>query len=151
VSETSGGAVFKSIYEVSKLLKREFEEQSRAHGLSLPQWRVIHQLAQVDGVSQVSLAASIDVTPMTMSGIIERLEARGLVERVADPGDSRAKLVRSTAQSRAMAAEGFAIRNVILENALAGFSDAERIALRELLQRVQSNLSAQSAETKESA
>jgi len=151
MTQTTVHAVAKALHEASRLLKRRFEDRARDSNLTLPQWRAIHQLAQTDGISQVALAGLIEVTPMTLSGILDRLEARGLVERIADPGDSRAKLVRSTPQSRALADTGRSIRDQILEEALTGMSEAERSQLAGLLEKITGNLTAHEAASKESA
>src|SRR4051812_47204216 len=79
------------VHEVARLFRRRFEDEARAHGVTLPQWRALVEIYKNDGVSQVSLAGSVDTDPMTMSGILDRLEKRGLIERYADPNDSRAK------------------------------------------------------------
>src|SRR3569623_3411 len=93
------------IHDVARLLKRHFDAESQRHDLTLPQWRVIAQLSHADGVSQVALAGLIETDPMTVSGVVERLATKGLVIRVADPDDSRAKIVKITDKARAMVSE----------------------------------------------
>ena len=58
-----------------------------------------------DRVSQVSLASLCETDPMTISGVVERLEAKGLIQREADPDDSRAKIVFITDKARALVNE----------------------------------------------
>ena len=82
------------IHEVARLLKRRFEEEAKAHGITLPQWRALAQIALKDNITQRSLADAIDADQMTVSGILDRLEKRGLIDRFPDPKDSRAKLAR---------------------------------------------------------
>ena len=88
------------IHEVARIMKRRFEEQARAHGLTLPQWRAMAEIYKQDGISQVALAGCIDTDPMTLSGVLDRLDKRGLIERYTDPNDSRAKLARLTPERR---------------------------------------------------
>ena len=85
------------VHEVARLFRRRFEEEARVHGITLPQWRALAEIYKNQGISQVALAGCIDSDPMTLSGILVRLEKRGLVERYPDPNDSRAKLARLTA------------------------------------------------------
>ncbi|WP_119309055.1 MarR family winged helix-turn-helix transcriptional regulator [Cohaesibacter haloalkalitolerans] len=82
------------LFDVSRQFRKRYEEQSKNIGLTLQQSRVIGYLFHhPDGLSQATLAAAVDSDPMTISGILDRLEKRGLVQRVQDPSDSRAKLV----------------------------------------------------------
>src|SRR5215467_11928088 len=90
------GSIGFLVHEVARLMKRRFEDEARVHGVTLPQWRALAEIAQSGGISQVALASCIDTDPMTLSGILDRLEKRGLIERYADPNDSRAKLARMT-------------------------------------------------------
>ena len=50
------------IHEVGRLMKRRFEEEARVHGITLPQWRVLAQVALNEGITQVALAAATDTT-----------------------------------------------------------------------------------------
>ncbi|SNY90721.1 DNA-binding transcriptional regulator, MarR family [Cohaesibacter sp. ES.047] len=87
------------IFEVSKLIRRQFEEEAKSLGLTLQQSRVMGFLQRHPaGQSQSSIAREIDSDPMTLSGILDRLEKRDLVERSPDPQDSRAKLVTLTSE-----------------------------------------------------
>ena len=95
---TGLGSVGFLVHEVARLLKRRFEDEARIHGVTLPQWRALAEISNSEGISQVSLANAVDTDPMTMSGILDRLEKRGLIERFVDPNDSRAKLARMTAE-----------------------------------------------------
>jgi MarR family transcriptional regulator for hemolysin len=137
------------INDVARQLRRRFDDQAKAHGLTLPQWRTLAQLYHTEGVSQVALAACTETNPMTMSGILDRLEARGLVERIADPNDSRAKLAQTTAKARALVEEMRAVGTQVYDEALTGVSLADREVLLSALSQISSNLSEQSAMRKE--
>src|SRR3569623_2369527 len=84
------------VHEVARLFRRRFEDEARTHNVTLPQWRALIEIFKNEGISQVSLAGCIDTDPMTLSGILDRHEKRGLVERYPDPNDSLAKLARLT-------------------------------------------------------
>src|SRR4051812_7007005 len=86
------------VHEVARLYRRRFEEEARAHGITLPQWRALAEIHRQEGISQVTLAGCIDTDPMTVSGILDRLEKRALIERFSDPNDSRARLARLTSE-----------------------------------------------------
>jgi MarR family transcriptional regulator, transcriptional regulator for hemolysin len=137
------------IHDVARLTKRRFEETARRHGLTLPQWRVIRQLRKMGSLSQATLAAQIDSDPMTVSRMAERLEAAGLVQRIADPEDSRAKLVRLTPAAEAMYDDMRQVGLSVYEEALHGVSTSDRAALRRGLKKMTDNLGAERAEKKE--
>ena len=93
------------VHDLARLLRRRFDAAAQHYGLTLPQWRVIGRLSLHDGISQVALAGLTDTDPMTVSGLVERLEGKGLVIRVTDPSDSRAKIVKITDKATAMVTE----------------------------------------------
>ena len=139
------------VHEVARLFKRRFDEEARVHGLTLPQWRAMIEILRNEAITQVALASCIDTDPMTVSGILDRLEKRGLIERCTDPNDSRAKRSRLTESGQELVDTARNVGRAMYENALAGVSDAERAATMSALQRIRDNLTAMSAEQKELA
>ncbi|GLQ08665.1 MarR family transcriptional regulator [Devosia yakushimensis] len=128
------------VHEVARLFRRRFEEEARAHGLTLAQWRTLGAIHWKEAVTQVELAGYIDADPMTVSGILDRLEKRGLIERYAHPEDSRAKLSRLTAEGMELVGEARHVGFELYQNALAGLSEAERDTLISGLTRMRDNL-----------
>ena len=139
------------VSEVAKLMKRRFEEEARVHGITLPQWRALAELSMNNGMSQVELAGCIDTDPMTLSGILDRLEKRGLIERSPDPNDSRAKRSVATPTGKRLVADVRRVGFALYEHALHGLSSAERKQLVDVLGRMRDNLLAMNAEQKEFA
>lgn len=137
------------VHEVARLLRRRFEEEARGFGITLPQWRTLAEITRNEGIAQVSLAHHADTDPMTMSGILDRLEKRGLIERYPDPADSRAKLARITPAGRELVAEAKRIGLALYEEALHGVSDQEQRQIADTLGRIRDNLNAPRAEQKE--
>jgi DNA-binding MarR family transcriptional regulator len=129
------------IHDLARLFRRQFDAEAHRHGLTMPQWRVLAQLSIDDGLSQVALAGRIETDPMTVSGLIERLEAKGLVVRVADPTDSRAKIVLITDRARAMVAKMKKLAENLYAVAFEGISEAERENALKVLQQMSANLS----------
>lgn len=129
------------IHEVSKVFRRRFEEVAKQHELTLPQWRVLAELARQGGLSQVRLATAVDTDPMTMSGIVDRLDKRGLVDRQPDPADSRAKIVRLTDDGEALFKTAKALGTELSNSAVEGMSDTELKAVADGLVRIRNNLS----------
>jgi DNA-binding MarR family transcriptional regulator len=128
------------VHEVARLFRRRFEDEARIHGVTLPQWRALAEIYKNDGISQVSLAGCIDTDPMTLSGILDRLEKRGLVERYTDPNDSRAKLARLTDDGTNLVRTAKNVGRELYENALVGLSDKDRGAVVSGLKCIRDNL-----------
>jgi DNA-binding MarR family transcriptional regulator len=139
------------VNEVGKLFKRRFEEAARAHGVTLPQWRTLAEISRNEGTSQAALAAAVDSDPMTMSGVLDRLEKRGLIERFADPHDSRAKAARITPAGRELMGAARELGLDIYRQSIEGVDPAEQKRLTAALTQIRDNLNAMSAEHKETA
>jgi DNA-binding MarR family transcriptional regulator len=137
------------IHEVARLIKRRFEDEAKAHGITLAQWRALGQVATNDCITQREIADSMDADPMTVSGILDRLEKRGLIERYPDPSDSRAKLARLTPAGEELFQTARKVGLAMYENAIAGLSASERQALQTGLEKMRANLSGQPAELEE--
>jgi len=137
--------------EIARLFRRRFEDEARVHGLTLPQWRVLSELHRQDGISQVALAATVDTEPMTLSGILDRLEKRGIISRFSDPSDSRAKLARLTSEGRELFTTTKAMGRELYADAIKGLSPEELGVIATGLSRIRDNLNHMTAEQKESA
>ena len=137
------------IHEVARLMKRRFEEEARAHGITLPQWRVLAQVGINEGISQVALAAATDADPMTISGVLDRLEKRGLIHRYPHPTDSRATLARLTTEGEEIFTTARKVGLSMYEAALEGVTSDERQTVITALSKMRENLSGQTADLEE--
>lgn len=142
MTEARPSNTFYVVHDLARFLRRYFAEVAREHGLTLTQWRALGALAHDDGLSQSALAARIDSDPMTLSTMIERLEARGLVRREADPEDSRAKIVWLTEQAHGLVGDMRALAEKAQAKAFAGISSSERETAIRVLARMRDNLEA---------
>ncbi|HTJ56443.1 MAG TPA: MarR family transcriptional regulator [Devosiaceae bacterium] len=129
------------IHDVARQLRRRFDTEAQRHDLTLPQWRVISQLSQADGLSQVTLAGLTETDPMTLSGVVERLEAKGLVQRVPAPNDNRAKIVMITDKALALVSEMKLLVTELYEEAFVGVSETDRATTLRVLNQMSANLS----------
>lgn len=128
------------VQEVARLFRRRFEDEARIHGVTLPQWRALAEIHRQEGISQVLLAGCIDTDPMTLSGILDRLEKRGLIERFGDPNDSRAKLARLSPAGNELVTTARDVGRELYENALDGLTESQREALTAGLLHIRDNL-----------
>lgn len=88
------------IHDVSRLRRVLFDRRLKPLGATRSQWWVLAFLSRDDGMTQTRLAEELDMGKVGLGGLIDRLEAAGLVERRAEPGDRRAKRVFMTREGR---------------------------------------------------
>ena len=134
------------ISDVSRLMRRGFDARARGIGVTRPQWQVLTTLARNEGVNQGRLAELLDVEPITVCRMLDRLQEGDLVERRADPADRRSWRLFLTVKARDLLAELRPLAEAMLDEALDGLSEDERIVLRAMLERMRANLSGRPAE-----
>lgn len=120
----------------AKLFDRMFEH----HGLTSSQSAVINVLGRENGLTQSELALRLDIGAVAAGGLVERLEARGLVSRRVDPNDRRANRVYLTHESLSLLDAMNQTINAIDSIAYGGLSAAEVETLEAMLVRVRGNL-----------
>lgn len=129
------------IADVSHLMRRAFDERARGIGLSRPQWRVLTMLRRHEGINQGGLAELVEVEPITLCRMVDRLQEANLVERRADPADRRAWRLHLTDKARAILEEMRPMAFGLFEDAMSGLESAERADLFRMLERIRNNLS----------
>jgi DNA-binding MarR family transcriptional regulator len=75
--------------DVARLLRVDADKRARLHGMTRAQWAILIWLERQPGISQKELSELLEVEPITVARLIDRLEARGMVERRPDPRDRR--------------------------------------------------------------
>ncbi|MFD7463006.1 MULTISPECIES: MarR family winged helix-turn-helix transcriptional regulator [unclassified Streptomyces] len=112
----------------------EFEEAAAGHALTGAQAKLL-SLLSLDPLPMRKLAHKLRCEPSNVTGIVDRLEARGLVERRPDPADRRVKVAAATDEGRRVARS---LRESLhfAREPLAALSEEERLALRDLLRRM---------------
>ncbi|MEV0317736.1 MarR family winged helix-turn-helix transcriptional regulator [Streptomyces sp. NPDC050658] len=112
----------------------EYEEAAGKHALTGAQARVLGLLS-LDPMPMRRIAQKLKCEPSNITGIVDRLEARGLVERRPDPADRRVKLAAPTEEGRKVARS---LRDSLdfAREPLAELSHDERVALRGMLRRM---------------
>lgn len=125
------------MYEVLRLLRRNLNRRMR---LTQAQWRALAFLSRNEGINQIGLADLLEVRPITMARLIDRLEADGWVERRPDPVDRRAVCLYLTPKAGPLLEEMYVLANQSREQALAGLSAADRKQLIELMSTMKTNL-----------
>jgi MarR family transcriptional regulator, transcriptional regulator for hemolysin len=77
------------LHDVARLMRVEADKRARQHGMTRAQWAILIWLERQPGISQKELSEILEVEPITVARLIDRLEARGMVERRPDPRDRR--------------------------------------------------------------
>ncbi len=127
--------------DTSRLLRRRFEQRAKGYNITSAQWRAMAQLSRHDGLTQVALAHLLEIEPMSVCRLIDRMEAGDFVKRLPDPADKRAKLVYLTEKSRALLDVMRVVAMDVYEDAFEGFDEEERSGLVNALNRINENLS----------
>jgi DNA-binding MarR family transcriptional regulator len=129
------------IGDLSRLLRREFDVRASTIGVTRPQWRMLTTLLRNEGANQGRLAELLDVEPITLCRMVDRLAEAGFVERRPDPCDRRAWRIFLTESSRPILDELRSLAANLFEEALAGLTGRDRDMLASFLDRIHSNLS----------
>lgn len=127
--------------DISRLMRRAFDARARAIGVTRAQWQVLTVLKRHEGVNQGGLAELLDVEPITVCRMVDRLQDAGLVERRADASDRRSWLLFLTPKARDLLEELRPLGESLIEEALDGIDAKERERLNTLLLAVRQNLS----------
>jgi DNA-binding MarR family transcriptional regulator len=77
------------LHEVARLLRKRFEQRAKNLGLTRSQWQVVAYISKSEGIHQAGLAELLEVEPITLTRILDKLSERGMVERRQHPTDRR--------------------------------------------------------------
>jgi MarR family transcriptional regulator, transcriptional regulator for hemolysin len=133
------------LHDVARMLRTRFDQLARASGMTRAQWIILARLDRQPGMSQNELAGICEVEPITVGRLVDRLEARGLVERRADPSDRRVRRLHLLPAAKPFLEEIVGTRHFMTEKAVAGLSNSERERLIDSLLHIKNNLTAEGA------
>lgn len=133
------------LHDVARLLRKRFEQNARDLGLTRAQWQVLAHLARNEGIHQGGLAEILELEPISLGRILDRLQAAGLAERRPHPKDRRVWLLYLRPKAHPVLEKMRAIGAETRAEALAGVPEAEREQLIHILTTMKENLIAASA------
>lgn len=122
----------------SRFMKTAFND--RVSGLTQAQWGALAHLSRHQGLNQVGLADLLEVQPITVARLIDKLVALGVVERRPDPNDRRAQQLFLTAKAQPLLDQLWEAGDEILDEAYDGFTAEERASFIDMLVRMRGNL-----------
>ena len=127
------------IGETAHSLRKAFDRLAVGLGVTRAQWKVLFKLTRKPGLRQVELADMLDLEPITLCRIVDRLEEAGLVERTRDPEDRRAWKLHVTAQAQPLVDKLQAVGAELVGHAFSGIDPEEIEITRKVLARVREN------------
>ena len=128
------------LHDVARLLRKRFERQAGKLNLTRSQWQVLAYVAYNPGIQQGALADILEVQPITLGRILDKLQADGLVERRHHATDRRIWLLRTTEAAQPVLEKMTQIGQASRADALAGIPEPERDRLMALLSKMRINL-----------
>ncbi|HXH71247.1 MAG TPA: MarR family transcriptional regulator, partial [Mariprofundaceae bacterium] len=128
------------IHDVARLMRRRFDRQAQSLGLTRAQWSVLFHLHRNEGSTQACIAQRMDIQPITLARLIDRLEADGWVERRAHPNDRRAKCLYLTEKVEPILEQMQAISSQVRAEAVAAMEPVDVERLLDMLEIIKGNL-----------
>jgi MarR family transcriptional regulator, transcriptional regulator for hemolysin len=128
------------VNDVTRLLRKLFDRRAVRFGLTRAQWRALKRISHSEGMSQAELAEQLELEPIAIGRVIDRLENAGFVERRADPTDRRAWRLHLTARAHGVVGDMDKISLQLFREAQKGISAAQMKALMSTLGAMKQNL-----------
>ena len=129
--------------ESSRLLRNYIDHQAKERGTTRAQWIVLFRLRQQEGLSQVDLADVLELQPISLVRLLDRLVEHGLLERRHDPKDRRANRLFLTAKGRRLVDDLDGLADAIAIDVLGDVPDnaveATLATLREIKERIKTS------------
>src|SRR5437588_11013988 len=138
------------IGETAHALRKAFDRLAVGLGVTRAQWKVLFKLTRMPGLRQVELADMLDLEPITLCRIIDRLEEAGLVERSRDPEDRRAWRLHVTAEAQPLVPQLQSVGDQLVDQAFAGIDPKDIEVTRQVLARIRDNAGRTAATAKAS-
>lgn len=112
------------LVESSRLLRNYIDHRAKGRGTTRAQWIVLFRLRQQEGLSQVDLAEVLELQPISLVRLLDRLVEHGLLERRQDPRDRRANRLFLTASGRQLVDDLDSLRDGIATDVLQEIPDS---------------------------
>ena len=128
--------------DLARSLRTEADRRARLHGMTRAQWIILKHLEQTPGLSQRELAEILEVEPITVGRLVDRLESRALVERKPDPDDRRVWRLHLRPAGLPLLETLNIQRDSILETVSHGVDPAALIQVCDVLNQMKTNMTA---------
>jgi MarR family transcriptional regulator for hemolysin len=137
------GADFLSVlFETQRMLRQLADKEARQYGLTRSQWAVLAKLERTEGQKQAELADAMEMAPISLTRLIDKLCDSGLIERRSDSTDRRINRLYLTDASRPLLAKLAVLRADLIQQALGDLSAGEIDHLVDRLEAIKNNIRA---------
>jgi MarR family transcriptional regulator for hemolysin len=131
------------IGDVTRLYRREFDRRAAPLGLTRVQWRALRRLSRFEGMTQVKLAEDLELAPIAVGRVLDRLEKSGFIERRADPTDRRCWRLHLAPGSAKVMAGVDQVAQELREEVFADFPMSDLEAAERVLSALKTRLGGQ--------
>jgi MarR family transcriptional regulator for hemolysin len=129
-----------AVHDLARAIRLYADQKASRFGMTRAQWAVLAKVERTEGLKQTELAELMDLQPITLTRLIDRLCDNGLIERRADAEDRRVKRLHLTPAAAPVLKQLHALRSEITDAALQGFSAAEVTKLASQLESIRDNV-----------
>jgi DNA-binding MarR family transcriptional regulator len=133
--------ILTTIVTLARMIRTAADKRARAHGMTRAQWQILVHLERTPGMLQKELAEILEVEPITVARLVDRLEGRGMVERRGNPADRRCWHLHLTSQSRPLLSEIDAQLNDLASIVCGGLDGARKGAMAKTLHQMRDVIS----------
>ena len=140
MAKTGDAAFGYLLNDVTLLLRKHFDRRAVKFGLTRVQWRAVKMVYHRPGLRQAELAEYLEMEPIAVGRVIDRLQTAGFVERCADPKDRRVWRLHTTPQAAGVVADMEQIAHQLRRDATNGIGAAELQQALAVITRIKSNL-----------
>lgn len=130
------------LHDVTCLFRKHFDRRALRLGLTRAQWRALKSIRRREGLSQSELAEFLEMEPIAVGRVIDRLAAAGFVERRADPNDRRRWRLYLTVKAHGVTDDMEVIAAELRRESLVNIDDDDFGAFQRVLKQLRANLSA---------
>jgi DNA-binding MarR family transcriptional regulator len=128
------------VHDVARLMRVAYDRRARELGLTRSQWWVLNNLFRNQGITQSELAEILEIEKPSLGRLLDRLEAKGWIERRADPADRRAKRLYLTGEVQALIRTLRGLAANLRSDALEGIDEPGRERFLDTLLVIKANL-----------
>ena len=129
-----------ALFEGQRLLRLYADKQASQYGLTRTQWAVLAKVNRTEGLKQAEIAEMLEIQPITLTRLIDKLCDSGLLERRNDATDRRINRLYLTKAARPLMAKLATLRSEVVATACTGFSHGEVHRLVEQLEMIKDNV-----------
>ena len=129
-----------TLHDVTCLFRKHFDRRAIRFDLTRAQWRALKSIRRREGLSQTELAEFLEMEPIAVGRVIDRLVAAAFVERRADPNDRRRWCLHLTAKAHEVTDDMEVLAAELRQEALGGVTQTDFEAFERVLAKIRSNL-----------